>query len=350
MDHPAPERPHRPMLLPGLRRLWRDGETLQLGRSPGRSAVLAGIDEPVRRTLALLDGTRDGDRLTEDARLAGCPPDRTAELVDLLSGAGLLEDASVPVGVEGLPRAERDRLAADVGSLSLLTGGRPADAVRRRAAAQVHVAGAGRVGSTVATVLAAAGVGTVDVVDDEATRAADVGVAGLRPQDVGRSRGEAARRHLQDTAPSVSCRPLPAPDLVVLAPAAALDEVLVGDLVRRGVPHLLAEVRGQVGVVGPLVLPGRSCCLRCLDLSRTDLDPGWPWLAAQLAGPPSAVAPCDVALAVQVAAQAAQQVLALLDEITAPASLDGTLELVLPDYRWRRRGWTPHPSCGCTGV
>ncbi|MCW2607327.1 MAG: hypothetical protein JWO60_2020 [Frankiales bacterium] len=349
MEHCAPPaRPHRPLLLPGLRRLWRDGETLQLGRAPGRAVVLAGVDEPVRRTLALLDGTRDPERLAEDARLAGCPPQRTAELVELLAGAGVLEDAATPAGLEALPRAERDRLSADVGSLSLLTGGQPAGALQRRAAAQVHVAGAGRVGSTVATVLAAAGVGTVDVVDDGTARPVDVGVAGLRPQDVGRSRGEAAREHLQDAAPSVRCRPLPAPDLVVIAPAAAADEQLAADLVRRRVPHLLAEVRGQVGVVGPLVLPGRTACLRCLDLTRTDLDPGWPWLAAQLGTPSAAVAPCDVALAVQVAAQAAQQVLALLDEVAAPAALDGTLELVLPDYRWRRRSWTPHPACDCT--
>jgi hypothetical protein len=26
---------------------------------------------------------------------------------------------------------------------------------------------------------------------------------------------------------------------------------------------------------------------------------------------------------------------------------DGTLELVLPDWQWRRRTWLPHPACRC---
>jgi hypothetical protein len=30
-----------------------------------------------------------------------------------------------------------------------------------------------------------------------------------------------------------------------------------------------------------------------------------------------------------------------------PATANGTLELVLPDWRWRRRTWRPHPACTC---
>ncbi len=352
-DHTAPappprELPLRPVLLAGLRRSWRDRETLQLGCPPGRAVVLAGIDEPLRQTLALLDGTRDAARLEADAVKAGCSPERTAELVALLNDAGLLEDAACGTpSLQALPREERDRLAADVSSLSLLTGGRPQAALARRAAARIHVAGGGRVGSAVAALLAVAGVGTVDVVDEGTARPVDAGVGGLQPDDAGRSRGEAARDRLRRAAPSTQVVPLPAPDLVVLAPVGPLDEPYVADLVRRGIPHLLAEVRGHAGVVGPLVLPGASCCLRCLDLTRTDLDPGWPWLAAQLSEAVPGPVPCDAALALGVAAQAGQQVLNLLDEVVAPPAVDGTLELVLPDYRWRRRSWSPHPACDC---
>jgi hypothetical protein len=48
-----------------------------------------------------------------------------------------------------------------------------------------------------------------------------------------------------------------------------------------------------------------------------------------------------------VAAQAAMQVLALVDGTVDPAAAGGTLELVLPDWRWRRRSWRLHPQCGC---
>jgi hypothetical protein len=61
---------------------------------------------------------------------------------------------------------------------------------------------------------------------------------------------------------------------------------------------------------------------------------------------PRAAPPCDGPLAVAVAAQAALQALALLDG-ASPATAGGTLELTLPDWRWRRRSWSPHPACGC---
>jgi hypothetical protein len=45
---------------------------------------------------------------------------------------------------------------------------------------------------------------------------------------------------------------------------------------------------------------------------------------------------------------AAAQALALIDRAGAvPVTVNGTLEVVLPDWRWRRRTWPPHPACAC---
>jgi bacteriocin biosynthesis cyclodehydratase domain-containing protein len=104
-------------------------------------------------------------------------------------------------------------------------------------------------------------------------------------------------------------------------------------------------------VVGPLVRPGRTACLRCLDLTRAALDPAWPLILAQLAGRTPDPSACDAALAAAVAAQAAAQALAHLDRGPACESAlpteNGTLELVLPGWQWRRRTWPRHPACGC---
>jgi hypothetical protein len=61
-----------------------------------------------------------------------------------------------------------------------------------------------------------------------------------------------------------------------------------------------------------------------------------------------------VTLAALVAAVTAAQALAFLDaggrrapDAALPASADGTLELPAPDWRIRRRTWTPDPSCAC---
>ena len=114
-------------------------------------------------------------------------------------------------------------------------------------------------------------------------------------------------------------------------------------------PHLAAAASEAIGVVGPLVLPGNSACLRCLDLARAERDPAWPLILAQLAGQAGTDPPaCDTVLATMVAAQAAAQALAFLDQgASAAAVTNGTLELVLPGWQWRRRSWQTHPRCGC---
>jgi bacteriocin biosynthesis cyclodehydratase domain-containing protein len=134
-------------------------------------------------------------------------------------------------------------------------------------------------------------------------------------------------------------------DLVVLTGEAHRD-LAAAQLVREGVPHLYVEARETSGVVGPLVLPGRSACARCLALHRTDRDPAWAAVAAQLATPGAADSACEVVLATALAATAAAQVLCHLDGVEPP-TVDGTIEIRLPDLRSRRRSWHVHPLCGC---
>jgi bacteriocin biosynthesis cyclodehydratase domain-containing protein len=136
------------------------------------------------------------------------------------------------------------------------------------------------------------------------------------------------------------------PDLVVLT-ARYLPE-LQAELMRDQIPHLVVSASEAIGIVGPLVMPGRTACLRCLDLLRTDHDPAWPLILAQLADRPPGPLSCDAPLAAAVAAQAASQALAFIDVTpSAVAVTNGTLELVLPGWQWRRRTWPPHPECSC---
>ena len=117
---------------------------------------------------------------------------------------------------------------------------------------------------------------------------------------------------------------------------------------REQVPHLAASADEAIGIVGPLVIPGRTACLRCLDLTRAERDPAWPLILAQIEGRAPDPLACDAPLAAAVAAQAAAQVLAFIDRAVAvDAVADGTLELVLPGWQWRRRTWPRHPACSC---
>jgi len=167
---------------------------------------------------------------------------------------------------------------------------------------------------------------------------------------VGTARAAGVARAVHRVAPEVrtvnDARRLP--DLAVIT--GRPDQVLLTTLMRDRVPHLVVHADEAVGVVGPLVVPGRSACVRCVDLSKASRDPAWPWILAQasgIGGGPAATQACDTVLAAATAALATAQALTLIDQAGEPATANGTLEVVLPEWQWQRRGWPPHPACTC---
>jgi hypothetical protein len=345
----------RPQLNPAWRRVWRDAQTLQIGWSPHRAVVLTGVSAGLGRWLDRLDGTRDLAQLLADAATLGIDVCAAGRLIDDLRAIGAVRDiAEVPATVGRMPLAERDRLAPDLAALGLLHPD-PLAVLGRRQQFSVRVYGGGRVGATVATVLAAAGVGTVHVDDPAPARLADCAPAGLSPAEVGRPRAAASHDRIHHVAPSARTG-VTAPDLAVITDQCAASAKTTVSLLRDGIAHLFVSIHEDVAVIGPLVLPGRSACLRCLDLTRTDRDPHWPAIAAQLAypnhlgqtsrpGPSGGAVPCDVVLAHLSAGLAAREALSCIDQ-TRPTTVNGTLEL--HEWRIRRRSWRPHPACGCT--
>lgn len=332
----------RPVLKPALCRVWRNGTTLQLGLDPDVAVVFTDLGPGERAVLDLLDEARPVDDVLTEAVARGVARDDAVRFVSALEGAGVLDDASAPTGLAALPLGERRRLAPEIAALSLRSRrpGAAAAAVAARQQAVVAVIGAGRLGAPLAALLAAAGVGTVDVRDLGLTAPADVVPGGLLLTDVGRVRGQAARDAVRRSAASTVAGPAESPaDLVVLAPA--YDE---RDAVPAA-PHLAVTAVDGIGIVGPLVLPGRSPCLRCLDLHRADRDPAWP--ALRRAGRADEGDGCDGPVAVATAALASMQALAFLDGAGVPSSVGATLELRPPDGRSRRRSWSMHPDCGC---
>lgn len=346
----------RPVVKPALRPVWRDRTTLQLGTDPAHAVVLAGVDGETRRVLALLDGTRDRQAVLRDAGARGVPLPAAERVLGLLVEAGALDDAgSLPGPLATLTRAERDRLVPDLAALSLRrrAPGAALAVLARRRGASVVLHGAGRVGALVAVHLARAGVGAVAVHDRAPLRATDLVPGGPGEQDLGRPRDAAVRDLIAATAPSTrtdAVAPGHRPDLVVLAPAAGpVDPTTATPLRAAGLPHLPLRVVEGRGVVGPLVLPGRTGCLSCQDHTRSDRDPAWPALAAQLdAAGDRDPDPGEALLSAAVAAAGALAALEHVDGGT-PAATGASLELRPPDHRWRRRPWPPHPRCGCGG-
>jgi bacteriocin biosynthesis cyclodehydratase domain-containing protein len=335
----------RPALKAGLRSLWRDRGTLQIGVDPRRAIGLSGLG-PAVAVVRLLDGSRDTAEVERAAGEDGIPVEATRLVLRLLDGAGVLDDFPAALH-RSLPTPLRARLSPDLACASLAAGdcdgGARTFALRR--AATVRVYGAGRIGAGVATLLAASGVARVSCRDSDVTGYADLSPGGLSHDDIGLDRAAAVTRAIQRAAPEARCADDAArrPDLAVLTGRADPEQVLA--LLRDRVPHLAVHADEAIGVVGPLVIPGTTACLRCADLARAGRDSAWPLILAQTAGPPLA---CDTVLAAGTAALAACQALAFIDQAaTVPATLNGTLELILPDWQWHRRTWLPHPACTC---
>jgi bacteriocin biosynthesis cyclodehydratase domain-containing protein len=363
----------RPLVKPALRRSWRDRSSVQFGVDPGHAVVLESVDGAAAGFLDLLDGTRSLTALARDAEALGVGRAQAGRLLTLLSTGGVLDDAAAygsPPGSagprsHGSPRgAPPERLRPDLAALSLVhpaPGAAPARLSHRRGV-RVRVVGAGRIGSAVAALLSAAGVGRVEVRDAGRVEAADTGPCGFPAERCGERREAAAGALVRRAAPdpragSVGRRgPAAAPEpplgLVVLAPrdglaAYAPDAAEVAELLAAGIPHLFTGVLEGTGLVGPLVVPGSSSCGRCLALRLADADPAWPRVLAQARSrPPRGVPPCDGAHATAVAALAAAHALAFLDG-GRPPSVGGRVELGLAGLRMVVRPLPGDPRCDC---
>nr|CEL21087.1 UBA/THIF-type NAD/FAD binding protein [Kibdelosporangium sp. MJ126-NF4]CTQ95399.1 UBA/THIF-type NAD/FAD binding protein [Kibdelosporangium sp. MJ126-NF4] len=317
-------------MLTGLPVLRRGDDEIQLGLDPRHGVVIGGVTETVAESIRNLDGRTRTRQLLDTAR----PDDRRvlSTLLRELHGLGLVEDVT-DAGIPG-------RLAPDAGTWSLRTGNQPGQLVAKRSTSSVLVHGSGRIGIATAQLLVTAGIGVVRLNADGVVEAEDTG-CGYRDEDVGKPRAEVARELLPEV--RQSC-----PDLVVLTDAAVPAPELVQGLLATGVPHLSVRVREGTGIVGPLVVPGRSSCLGCADLHRADLDRDWPSVAAQLVGQRQHA---DLLCAHATAALGAEQVMRALEWLSTgggrPPVWNTTIELDPFHGKLEQRPWPPHVHCTC---
>ena len=300
----------RPALRTGLLAIWRDSDTVQIGVDPGRAVAITGMTGSAD-VIRLLDGSRDRDQVIAEAGRRGVPAAVAEQVMTVLAAADALVDQPVPL-LRSVPTELRRQLlpvlaVAALGSQHTDGGGQ---LLARRSATRVAVGGSG----PAADVL-------TDLLTDLLTR------SGLR-----------ARR----------AQPADGSDADLLVLVGHQSPAQTAELLRRPVAHLAVTASEGIGVVGPLVRPGSTACLRCLDLARAERDPAWPLILAQLAGRSADPAACDPVLVTAVAAQAACVVVAFVDGgPAADAAANGTLELLVPAWQWRRRSWRPHPACCC---
>jgi hypothetical protein len=296
----------RPALRTGLLPLWRDHETVQIGVDPRRAVAITGMSD-AGEVIRLLDGSRDRAELVAEAARRGVPKQIAERVLTVLAAAGVLIDYPAEL-LQSVPADLRRRLRPVLAAASLGSqdGDGGARLLAHRSATTVAVSGAGPVADSLADLLTQSGL--------------------------------AARR--EQSADGAEA------DLLVLVGHQSPSQT--AELLRLGHPHLAVTASEGIGVVGPLVLPGSTACLRCLDLTRAERDPAWPLVLAQLTNRSADPPACDPILAATVASHAAAVVVAFADGgPLAHAAVNGTLELLVPRWQWRRRSWRPHSACCC---
>ncbi|NLU67260.1 ThiF family adenylyltransferase [Streptomyces sp. HNM0574] len=341
-----------PMIKPALRRGWRDRETLQYGVTPAHAVLVGPVDDATASLINRMDGTRGMPQLSAEAVSLGLPADTVPRLVTRLAAAGVLDDSTA----DRAASAEvSDSLRPDLASLSVRhrEPGAGLGRLAARASLAVQVRGAGRVGTLVATTLAAAGVGKVDVVDGGRVEPWETMPGGVPASETGERRDTAARRAVRQSRPRRG-HPRPRLGLVILTPrdgldAYAPDPAASEGFVASGTPHLYGGLVEGTGVVGPLVLPGQTPCAECMLRVRAEREPTWPLVLGQWRSSGrrrAGVAACDTALATMVAGATASYALSFLDG-DGNCGAGYRLRLTLPHLLPETQRFAAHSECPC---
>jgi bacteriocin biosynthesis cyclodehydratase domain-containing protein len=126
-----------------------------------------------------------------------------------------------------------------------------------------------------------------------------------------------------------------------------LDPDSYGFWLRRDLPHLPIIFGDETVAIGPLVEPGVTACLYCLEHHRRDADASWSAIASQLWGRMSG---SETPLVSREVAAIACRIIAtrLAGNRSGPSVAAATsLRLSVNSGQTIRRDWMPHPSCGC---
>jgi molybdopterin/thiamine biosynthesis adenylyltransferase len=240
------------------------------------------IREPPPAAPALLRALADGGTPAELA--AALPAADVGGMLAALDAAGLLE----PADGAGDERLSRQLLY--LGDRAP-RGVRAADLQARLTRAHVAVLGCGGLGSWVAAGLACSGVGRLTLVDDDVVELSNLNRQLLFTEaDIGRPKVDAAAASLRAFNGGLdvsACRATLACEADVAAAVAGADVVAAcadrppyeiarwinRACVRAGIAHVSCGQLPPTLRVGPLVVPGATACLACLELALREENP-----------------------------------------------------------------------------
>ena len=337
---------------PGLHVLALSASARQFGLGP-EALVLRGLqDSDLAFLAALREGFPDG-REAAEGRCHDVPAQRVHALTQALSPVLIPFPDPADAGQTAVPALRRERLSADSARLSAAYRVSGSSLLRRRSRSAVEINGLGRIGTLLAQTLAGAGVGTLVLCDPGVVLPSDIG-PGYPLTDQGMGRAQAVKRHIYRLDPTVQ--------VLICAPGTSRAHLDLGiwvgtdPIAGRSAgapagehPHLSVTVQESGIDVGPLVVPGLTPCLECLDRQLADGDSTWHAAVEAMGRKAVDAAPSGVETsgAVVAAGVAAGQTLSFLDGLVQPTTWSAVISLRAADGYLGQKVLEFHPDCGC---
>jgi hypothetical protein len=219
-----------------------------------------------------------------------------------LESAGILDSHAQPVITRWT--SEKKKVGSEITHLHIQEAGKcerpnPADTIDRRCNSQIYIAGTNYLSANITSLLQQAGF----------IQAASVRTAS-----------------------------------VVVFPSISHSLVADHDFAERErLPHLHVGIRHTKAVVGPLVIPGLTSCIRCDFLHRRDQDPTWP--ARYLAWRSSQNHSTADSLLLHMTSAFTVSILRQWVDGNRPWNSAWVAAMPLPSFARENR--PPHPLCGC---
>jgi ThiF family len=312
----------KPIFTAGINVLWRNNKEVQFGIDPAT-------------------------QVRADARIA-------AHLIANCTGHLSIDDIVKSAESENLNTEELLVTISRLLKSKLMTTEAPQIKQRAFSDVEIEIRGAGRLGTTVAILLAHCGFSNIYVHDQNKVSLADVSAWGASRIDVGARRDHTALMIIDRIQRGVWPKMVRAAKarttrLVILCPDQVGQSVwfapdVTDRLVAADQPHLIAGAGSNQALVSTVLNPTHTACLRCHNARLTDLDSAWPLLSAQLIGRPKQdLAPAALLL------QTATLVTDIVCEWTLQQNYaeSGFWQLAWPSGDKSFSPLRTHVACGC---
>ena len=312
----------KPIFTAGINVLWRNKNEVQFGIDPANQVR---TDAKIAAHL-----------------IANCTGQLTLDEVVKVATRENLDSEKLLLTVSRLMKAGLMTTESELASQRILPD------------AQVEVMGAGRLGTTVAILLAERGFKNIHIHDPNKVTLSDVTAWGASRVDVGARRDHTALMIIERIQRGVWPRMVRAAKakanrLVILCPDQVGQSVwfapgLTDHLLAVDLPHLVAGAGKHQALVSTVLHPTHTACLRCHDARLTDLDSAWPLLTTQLIGRQTQdLAPTGLLL------HAATLVMEIVCKWTQEASYveSGFWQIEWPSTNKTFSQLSTHSACGC---